>query len=449
MTRSSGSIQRKLRWGFTAGAMAITAVVTGVLYWTTLSHLESGAGRRATQQAGLIRQLLSRHSLQEVAETVDAGWIWSTWDPSGMPRYLSPPTRDLPLSLSWPEPHQAPVVVETEDRLLTLVSVPWSGTQGYGTLRLALDRTGDLALRSRMRWASLLAVLGTGGLALVLGHGLARRSLAPLGSITRETGSIDYRHLDVRLREEDFPEEFGLLVKTLNASLRRLQTAFERLGRLGAELAHELRTPLQNLRVGLEDLLLRPRDLEATRDGIGAALEEIARMASLIDQVLLLARSEHPGAAISARELDLEALLEAITEPFQLSAEEKEVNIRVQVMEGIHLVADEGLLRRAVGNLLANALRHAPVGGWIVVGAFMAGREVRIWVEDNGPGIPPELVDKLGTPFERGPRAEAGGGFGLGLAIVNGIMNLHGGRMALESTMGHGTKVSLSFPRPA
>lgn len=369
--------------------------------------------------------------------------------PSGELRDQNMAARQLPLTLVWQAAGGSPVTQFCEERLLTTYVVPWAGPDGGGVLRVALDHTEDRELMQEIRWILAVAVLLGALLASFFGRWIAVRSLAPLGSLTRETGSIDYRHLDVRLREKDFPEEFRLLVVTLNASLGRLQTSFDRLGRLGAELAHELRTPLQNLRVGLESLLLRPRDLETTRDGIGGALEEVARLASLIDQVLLLGRSEHPGAAISARELDLGALLESIAEPFCLSAEEKRVDIRVQVPTGLKLLADQVLVRRATSNLLANALRHATEGGWIVVGAFATVNEVRIWVEDNGPGIPADWLAKLGTPFERGPRGDSNAdGFGLGLAIVKGIMNLHSGRMVLESTVGHGTKVSLSFPKP-
>ncbi len=443
MKKSSGSIQATLQWGFTLGATLVLTVAAVALYLILGHHQQRQAHVRVRQIAATFLPCVGR----EIPPTA-SGYAWILLGPSGELRQQSAVAGELPLGLSWPTVQSDPITQVVDGRLLTTLVAPWMGPSGSGQLRLALEHTEDLTLQRETLWILALAVIGAGLLAGGVGRLLAKRSLAPLSNITRETGSIDYRHLEVRLQELDFPQEFGPLVLTLNASLGRLQIAFDRLGRLGAELAHELRTPLQNLRVGLEALILRPRDLDATRDGIGAALEEVARLASLIDQVLLLARSEHPGAAISARELDLPVLLEAISEPFCLTAEDKQVEIRVQVAPGLRLIADEVLVRRAVSNLLANALRHAPVGGWIIVGGFMSSREIRIWVEDNGPGIPATWVNRAGTPFERGPSAIGSDGFGLGLAIVKGIMNLHGGRMVLESTVGHGTKVSLSFPKP-
>lgn len=430
--------------------MLMLILASGLLYFVLRSHVRNHGVDLVQRRASALHRALIRAGGQphgEASELPELAWV--RIGPSGELRDQNMAARQLPLILVWPALGGSPITQTCEERLITTYAVPWAGPEGGGVLRVALDHTEDLELMREIRGILLVSVLLGGLLATFYGRWIAQRSLAPLGSLTRETGSIDYRHLDVRLQEKDFPEEFRLLVVTLNASLGRLQTSFERLGRLGAELAHELRTPLQNLRVGLESLLLHPRDLETTRDGIGGALEEVARLASLIDQVLLLGRSEHPGAAISARELDLAVLLEAIAEPFCLSAEDKRVDIRVQVPAGLKLIADQMLVRRATSNLLANALRHAPEGGWIVVGAFATAHEVRIWVEDNGPGIPADWVGRLGTPFERGPRGDSSGeGFGLGLAIVKGIMNLHGGRMVLESTVGHGTKVSLSFPKP-
>jgi len=267
----------------------------------------------------------------------------------------------------------------------------------------------------------------------------------PLGALIREADSISDRSLDRRLATANFPLELQELVATLNAALSRLQEAFERVGNLGAELAHELRTPLQNLRSALENRARRTTSPVAPAE-LGALIEDCDRMAALIEQILFLARSEHDAPGLTRVRIPILDLLEEVRGFFEAAAEEAGVELRIEVAPGLMVVSDRLLLTRALHNLTSNALRHTPSGGRVVLGAQAESRGVSLFVEDDGPGIPEAWVPRLGTPFVRPPDARSAEGHGLGLAIVKRIAAMLGGEMVLASRVGHGTRVVLELP---
>ena len=234
---------------------------------------------------------------------------------------------------------------------------------------------------------------------------------------------------------------------TLNAALSRLQEAFDRLGSLGAELAHELRTPLQNLRSTLENRILRGGVIPIEPAELGVLIEDCDRMAALIEQILFLARSEHSPQGLESVEIPARDLLEEVRDFFEAAAEETGVNLEVQAEPRITVRGDRLLLTRALHNLTSNALRHAPRGGRVVLGAQEQPEHVALFVDDDGPGIPEAWIPRLGAPFVRPPEARSTEGHGLGLAIVKRIAAMVGGEMIIESQSGQGTRVRIQLPK--
>ncbi len=312
-----------------------------------------------------------------------------------------------------------------------------------GTLQMAMDRSHEAALLREYRRTLLLALVGTTALAAVAGRWTARRGLAPLDRILEEARHIHPLRLDRRLDPAHFPEELGELLGTLNGALERIQVSFDGLSRFAGELAHELRTPLQNLRAEVEALLLRPPAEEARREALGSILEECDRMADLVEKTLFLARTEDPAAALVREPLAPGPLLQALASFFEASAEERGDRLEVSAAPDLLVRADRPLLERALTNLITNALRHTPPGGRILLAAEAGPVGTTIRVEDSGPGLEPGLLGRLGEPWVHGPGE---GGHGLGLAIVKGILRLHGGTMAFQSPEGGGLRVDLAFP---
>ncbi len=344
--------------------------------------------------------------------------------------------------ISWPAEARSPVEIKASngERFSVLVrAIP------EGSLQLAMDRNHEQTLVAGFRRTLGVAIGLAAMLAALLGRWVAKRGLRPLHLIATEAAHIDPSRLDRRLHGGHFPEELGELVSTLNGTLARLQEAFDRLGRMASELAHELRTPLQNLRAEVEAILLVPSDPEASREALGSVLEECDRLARLIEQMLFLARSENPATVIERRSVDVRSLFQSVADFFEAEAEEAHVIIHVDAVPGLEISGDEPLLNRALHNLAANALRHTPVGGTIVLGAKPSASGLLLFIRDSGPGVPAEVLARLGERWVRGPDAR-GPGLGLGLAIVKGIAQLHGGKLQVENQPGGGTEASIWLP---
>jgi two-component system heavy metal sensor histidine kinase CusS len=317
---------------------------------------------------------------------------------------------------------------------------------GHGRqLQLAMDRSHEALLFTRFRQRMILGLACAVLISAALGRWVAQRGLEPLARIIAGASDIHPLRLENRLDPSKFPSELGELVATLNGALDRIQVSFERLSRFSGELAHEMRTPLQNIRAEVESLLLRPKGPAHQQEALGSILEECEMLASLIEQTLFLSRTEDPAAAIERRRIELLPLLQNMAGFFEATAEENDVGFRLEVEQGFFTYADESLLQRALTNLIANAIRHSPEGGTVTISADRNPYLTRISVEDCGPGVSPELLARLGDPWVKGAQDHL---HGLGLAIVKGIMRLHRGSVAFASPPGRGLEVILTFPEP-
>jgi two-component system, OmpR family, heavy metal sensor histidine kinase CusS len=318
-------------------------------------------------------------------------------------------------------------------------------------IQVAMDRTQEEALLAAYRWHSGLAL----GMALILcagaGYLIARRGLRPLIDITDTARRIRSTTLNERIDDGGLPAELRVLAATFNEMLDRLEEAFERLARFSADIAHELRTPVNNLRGEAEVALGRVRTPEEYREVLGSCLEECGRLTRLIDSLLFLARAESGQAAPAGEVLEMKRELEAVRDFYEAAAVEAGVTLLVQAPQGIVAELDRTLLQRAVGNLVANALAHTPRGGTVSLTAAREGEAVRVEVVDTGTGIAPEHLPHVFDRFYRADpsRASTSGNVGLGLALVKGIAALHGGTVTLTSTPGKGTCVRLVVPPSA
>ncbi|HJU84063.1 MAG TPA: ATP-binding protein [Holophagaceae bacterium] len=443
---SRRSLLRDLRLAFFMAALLLMGLLPMVV-WAALEHSLAAEDEAVlTSQGKVILAAIHNGTLPQDSGPVRLQTThWCLLDRDG--RVLR--TNDasgLLQRIDWPPKIDEPYEDDESGRRWALLILP----APEGQLRVAMDRSHEEAVLRRFR-NILLAVLGTGALgAAILGHFVAQRGLRPLARIKEDAARIEAGALDRRLDAEAFPEELAELVDALNEALGRLHVAFVRLEQLAGDLAHELRTPLQNLRLELEGMVLRPRAPEIQREAIGSVLEELDRLGSMVEQMLFLARSGVPGAALRQSDLHAGAVLHESAAFFSAVAEEAKVALVVEAPEDLLIHADPQLLHRALQNLLANALRHTPPGGHVSLRALSAGEWVRIQVEDDGEGIPADLMPRIGVRFARAEdsRERGRGGVGLGLAIVKGIMDLHDGTFTISSREGGGTTVQLSFPAP-
>src|SRR5471032_1650340 len=253
-------------------------------------------------------------------------------------------------------------------------------------LTLLLDITHHQHFLQRMQHLIWLTV-GLSALATaLLGAWAARSGLRPLRRMSAVARWVSAQSLNARLPEEQMPPELAELAQSFNAMLARLDDSFQRLSAFSADIAHELRTPLSNLLTHTQVTLTRPRTLEDYRETLHSNLEELQWMAQLVNDMLYLAKADH-GLLTPRREaLELADEVDALIEFFALLAEDAHVRL---VREGTaHTAGDRGTLRRALSNLLDNALRFTPACGEVRVRMVETERGVTLAVENTGEGIP-------------------------------------------------------------
>jgi two-component system heavy metal sensor histidine kinase CusS len=334
-------------------------------------------------------------------------------------------------------------------RVTSMVLPVGSPPTGTDIIQIAVDvsQTEELLARYR-RWFGAI-MLGTLVIFPVAGYQIARRGIRPMEEMATTARHISSSNLHERILPEGYPVELASLAATFNEMLDRLEESFERISRFSADIAHDLRTPVNNIRGEAEVALARARTVDEYRDVLGSCLEETVRLSDLIGDLLFLARAESPLNHLRRATVDVGELLGNVCEYYEASAAEGGISLTTAVgAPPVIGELDRPLIQRAVGNLVANALAHTPPGGTVVLGTNTEDSSIRIEVSDTGVGIPAEALPRVFDRFYRvdTSRSQASGGTGLGLAIVQSIMVLHGGRVEIASQPGHGTRVTLHIP---
>jgi two-component system, OmpR family, heavy metal sensor histidine kinase CusS len=295
-----------------------------------------------------------------------------------------------------------------------------------------------------------LYAAGFGGmlLAFLMSWMLVHESLRPLRKLAAHASQVTVDRLHSRMTIDNAPRELAAVITSLNAMLDRLAGGFQRMSQYTADLAHDMRTPLANLRGSTEVALARPRSADEYQAVLESNLEECERISRMIESVLFLARAEHPQFVTHRKPLDAHDELARVADYFEGLSDD--AGVQVRVTGGGEVRADPELFRRAVSNLLANAIRHTPRGREIELNARTTEDALRITVANQGSRIDPSALERVFDRFYRADparhNAPAGpASTGLGLAIVRTIMELHGGSTYAESDE-TSTRFILNFP---
>lgn len=279
------------------------------------------------------------------------------------------------------------------------------------------------------------------------GWWLAGRALSPVAKMTREASELGAARLDQRIEVPDTPDELSRLAETLNGLLDRVQRGVDDRRRFVADASHELRTPLAVLRSELEVRLLDD-DLDGeTRALLQSMQEEVERMGTTVDHLLVIARNEEGGLRLSPERVSLKTLATSVVGGLAPLVDARGIRASVEGPE-VETFADRARLEQVVSNLLRNAVRHARSNGTVLVSSWRRNGEVGVSVADDGPGIDPAIA---GSIFERFVRAEASdaqgsSGSGLGLAICREIVEAHGGRIWVDRGTAGGASFSFALP---
>ncbi len=333
---------------------------------------------------------------------------------------------------------------------VTSVSAPvGSPATRADTVQIAIDVSQKEKLLARFRfwfWAILLATLGIFPL---VGYQIARHGIRPVEEMATTARHISSTNLQERILPEGYPFELASLAGTFNQMLDRLEESFERISRFSADIAHDLRTPVNNIRGEAEVALARERSAAEYRDVIESCLEEAVRLSDLIGDLLFLARAESSLPHLRSERINVGELLGGVREYYEASATNGRVTLTTTVVaEPVIAELDRALLQRAVGNLVSNALANTAPGGAVVLATDADFSTIRIEVSDTGVGIPADALPRVFDRFYRvdSSRSQVSGGTGLGLAIVKSIALLHGGTVEISSQPGLGTRVTLHLP---
>jgi len=275
------------------------------------------------------------------------------------------------------------------------------------------------------------------GIAIIslMGWFAVRQGHAPLHDIVDQIRRISANDLGIRLSPEELPGELRDLAASFNEMLGRVEEAFCRLSNFSADIAHDLRTPVTNMMTQTQVALSRERSIDEYREILYSNIEEFENMAQMINDMLFLAQADNGLSQPNLAAVDLAGEVDTLFEYYEAWAEERDV---VLTREGGATVSgDRLMLRRALGNLFSNAIRHTPAGEAVRVklGTTKEG-EVCIVVENPGAEISPEHLPRLFDRFYRIDPARQESGTGLGLAIVKSIVNAHGGEVSAESSAG-------------
>jgi heavy metal sensor kinase len=303
---------------------------------------------------------------------------------------------------------------------------------------------GEEGVRTTLRTLLMILALALPialALAAVGGYVMAGRLLKPVAAMAQKADKIGAENLSERLPVENPEDEFGKLAGVFNRTLTRLQDAFERLQSFTADASHELRTPLTAIQSVGEVALQENLDAEAYRDRIGSMLEEATRLTRLVESLLLLTRADSGRLLLNRKEQNVTAIVEKAVDDMRVMAEEKGQGLTADLIGDVQAKIDEDTLRRALVNILDNAIKYTPQGGAIAVRLTDRATGIFIEVSDSGPGIAAEHREKIFDRFYRvgQDRSRDAGGAGLGLAIAKWAVEANGGRLEVENRTPHGS----------
>ena len=316
-------------------------------------------------------------------------------------------------------------------------------------IQVAIDRDDEERLLVRYRERFWLVLSLSVVICSIAGYLIARGGMRPIEDIGRTAQRIRSATLHERIGTSGLPSELAGLAETFNNMLDRLQESFARVSQFSDDVAHELRTPINNLRGEIEVALSRGRTSEDYREILGSSLEECARISRVVQSLLFLARAENASETLQRENVDVGKELTAVQEFYEAAATEAGVDLLVSVSADLTAALDRTLFQQAVGNIVSNAIAHTPKGGTVNVTASADVASLHVSVTDTGCGIAPEHLPRVLDRFYRVDRARSNSSsnVGLGLAVVKSIMERHAGTIEIDSAVGRGTQATLTFPK--
>lgn len=287
----------------------------------------------------------------------------------------------------------------------------------------------------------MLAISAAGGWML------AGRALKPIDELTRRAQQITAYDLSQRLNL-DQEDELGRMAATFDDMITRLQEAFERQKRFTSDASHELRTPLTVMQADLGLALARPRSTDEYRQTLVSMDEEVTRLSTIVNDLLMLTRIDVDPAGMQHQPVALHEALGGLTRQVQVIAAERDITVSADQLDPVTVMGDSTRLRQLLTNLLDNAVTYTQPGGRVTVKLERTRDGARVAISDTGIGIKPDDLSRIFERFYRSgeAREQNAHGTGLGLAISRSVVQAHHGEIAVQSTPGEGTTFTIVLP---
>jgi heavy metal sensor kinase len=454
------SVRRKLTLWYVGAMIVVLAVYAAAVYSFVSRSLSQSLDQQLRRDfqwaAATVYQtregFFTWTDPQEIVAEEELPWV-QVWSERGDLLFANPEAerRRIPearaLALATDTTSDVPAAVDTPGAPTRVLSR--RGSIGPQPVIIQVARS-EAAMRQSLSELMLVLVLGLPiavALAGLGGYTLARRALAPVARMTERARSITAERLSDRLPVTHPDDEMGGLATVFNETLARLEASFDQMRQFTADVSHELRTPLTAIRSVGEVGLREHRGDAEYRAIIGSMLEEVDRLASLVDRLLTLSRAEMGVTKIARDDIDLQKLADEVVSHLSVLAEEKKQSISVEAAGSPHAVGDRPAIRQAVINLVDNAIKFSAAGGRIRLRVAETPRDVVLDVIDSGPGIDGDARSRIFERFYRGATVTgATPGTGLGLSIARGAVEANAGRLTLESSAAGGSTFRITLP---
>jgi heavy metal sensor kinase len=454
-----------------AGVLTTVFVVLGVLTLIFLRHyLEASVldtqARRARQIADTLLAAVDKTGEQVVASQVE-----DLYSPEANDRFIRISRADGSVVYVSGNPHDGSFVPSQVPMASRAASLPRqavlvrkeevpSGSLLIGAAVVAASSSpryivevGVSTQRTETTLRQVLLLLAIGlpiavTIAVIGGFILVRRALKPVEGIAHKAEEITQVNLSERLPVMRTGDELERLSISLNHMISRLEDAIQTSKRFVADASHELRTPLTVLRGELEGLAQDAQLRAHTRESLGSMLEEVDRLAEIVESLLALSKLDAGDATSERVTFDLGELATGTAEQMSLLAEDKKITVVCEAEPQVMVEGDRARMKQVVVNLLDNAIKYTPNGGRVLLKISRGAREAVLEVADNGVGIPADALPHMFKRFYRvdDSRSRDQGGAGLGLSIVKSICSAHGAAVEVTSTTGEGSTFRVRQP---
>ena len=453
MMRLLPSTSLRLALAYAGLFIASSLLVVGLLWWRTAGYLDREIDAVILADTQAIADRFRDFGLAGAIETVseraaakrDQNAIYLLVMPDLTPvagNLGAWPLQQIGTKAGW---HQAAMVHQGQQRMTRLLSIDLPG--GFHLL-IGRDVEDRLAIRALvlqgLGWAAGAALL----LALIGGLLLRRALLRRVETINRTAAAIVQGDLARRLPTRSSADEFDQLGNTINRMLEQIQQLIEGIRNVSNVLAHDLRTPIAELRTRLEELLRARPEPGRTFEEIEHVVADVDRVIGIFNALLRLAEIDSGVRRSGFRAIDPGELVRAAAELYSAAIEAKNITLTVSAEQRLLTNGDPELIAQAVANLLDNAVKYTPSHGAIAVKVAADPGGLAITVADSGPGMTEAEKARATERFYRGDVSRGTVGVGLGLSVVAAIAKLHGGALVLDDNR-PGLVAALVIPTPA